>query len=68
MMRKSREKIGIVCCSNGMKGMSANQIQCLRNTLLSLEFIPVFSDCIYERESVFAGTAQERAQALMEYG
>lgn len=67
MMRKKREKIGIVCCSNGQKRAAAGQIKDLENTLLSLGLMPIFSDYIYENEAVFPGTAQERAQALMEF-
>lgn len=60
-------KIGIVGCSNGQKRSYAEKIKCLESTLLSMGLTPVFSDCIYEKEDAFSGTAKERAQALMEF-
>lgn len=67
LLHGNGEKIGIVCCSNGQKKEYADKIKLLENTLLSLGLQPVFSDYIYEKESVFSGTAQERAQALMNF-
>lgn len=66
-MTSNGEKIGIVCCSNGQKKEYMEKITLLENTLLSIRLQPVFSDCIYEKEGVFSGTAQERAQALMNF-
>lgn len=66
-MLKNGEKIGIVCCSNGQKNSQADKIKKLENTLLSIGLIPVFSDYIYEKNSVFSGTAKERAKALMDF-
>ena len=50
------DKIGIVCCSNGQKTTYAEKIKRLENTLTGIGFQPVFSDYIYERESIFGGT------------
>ena len=61
------EKIGIVCCSNGQKKTSIEKIKYLENTLLSIGLQPIFSDFIYEKDSIFSGTAKERAQALMKF-
>lgn len=66
-MLKYGEKIGIVCCSNGHKEYYLEKIKYLEDTLLSVGLQPVFSDYIYEKESVFSGTAKERAQALMNF-
>lgn len=60
-------KAGIVCCSNGQPGSSQADLENLKNTLLSIGIIPVFSDFIYERDGVFSGTARERANALMDF-
>lgn len=65
-MNSDRAKVGIVACSNGQKKEYAEQIKTLENTLLDIGLQPVFSDYIYEKESVFSGTAQERAEALMQ--
>lgn len=64
-MLKAGDKIGIVCCSNGQKQINEDKIKYLEQTLRDIGLIPVFSDYIYEKESVFSGTAQERADALM---
>lgn len=65
--KQSGEKIGIVCCSNGLKKTYREKIKSLEKTLIQIGLQPVFSDFIYEKDSVFAGTAKERAQALMEF-
>lgn len=62
-----KEKIGIVCCSNGQKKTYSEKIKQLENTLLDIGLQPVFSAYIYEKEDAFSGTARERAQALMDF-
>ena len=64
---KYGDKVGIVCCSNGQKKAYVEKINHLENTLKEMGLIPVFSDCIYEEESIFCGTAEERANALMSF-
>lgn len=66
-MLKYGDKIGIVCCSNGQKRTYTEKIKCLENTLIDIGLQPVFSDYVYEKESIFSGTVQERANALMEF-
>ncbi len=66
-MYKFGDKIGIVCCSNGQKQAYAEKIKYLEQTLKDIGLQPVFSDCIYEKEDVFSGTAKERAEALMKF-
>ena len=62
-----KKRIGIVCCSNGMKISAFPKIEMLKNTLCELGFEPVCSDFLYEREAIFCGTAKERAEALMSF-
>lgn len=66
-MLKHGDKIGIVCCSNGQKHTYKEKINQLENILETIGLHPVFSDCIYEKEDVFSGTAKERAEALMRF-
>lgn len=66
-MFKYGDKIGIVCCSNGQKCTYAEKIKRLENTLIDIGLQPVFSNYIYEKESIFSGIAQERANALMNF-
>lgn len=63
----NRMKIGIVGCSNGQKKTNTGKLWQLEDTLLNMGIASVFSDCIYEKESVFSGTASERADALMNF-
>lgn len=58
-------KVAIVCCSNGKKQSYGEKLELLKNTLLHLGLVPVFGDCIFERNSVFSGTGRERAESLM---
>lgn len=66
MLRKD-DKVGIVCCSNGQKITNQNKIEQLNATLLSIGLRPVLSPFIYEKETVAAGCAKERAESLMEF-
>ncbi len=66
-MMKIGDKVGIVCCSNGQPTKNRETILCLKNTLENMGLVPLFSNYIYTKGSVFSGTAQERAQALMEF-
>lgn len=65
---KEGARIGIVCCSNGINRARCGEVDGLEERLRMLGFCPVLSDHIYEVEgSASGGTAQERAQALMEF-
>ena len=66
-MLKNGDKVGIVCCSNGQRKSYKEKLDFLENTMLDMGLQPVFSDCIYEKENVFSGTAKERADALMKF-
>ena len=66
-MFKYGDKIGIVCYSNGQKCTYAEKIKSLENALTDIGLNPVFSDCIYEKENIFSGSAKERANALMDF-
>ncbi len=66
-MSSHMKKVGIVACSNGQKREYEEQIKNLEMTLLAMNLQPVFSQYIYEKESVFSGTAKERADALMQF-
>lgn len=61
------DKVGIVCCSNGISLQRKNEIDSLCNTLRQLDIIPVLSDYIYQKDNVFSGIASTRANALMNF-
>lgn len=67
IMIPTGSKIEIVCCSNGQKISNSGKIENLKQTLISIGLLPVFSDYIYEKEDVFSGSAKERAHALMNF-
>ena len=64
---KNGDKVAIVCCSNGQNPAYKEKLACLRQTLENIDLVPVFSEYIYEKESVFGGSAKERADSLMSF-
>lgn len=60
------KKAGLVCCSNGQLEIYKNDIESLDAKLRNIGISPVYSDYIYSKDSVGAGTAKERAAALMD--
>lgn len=60
-------KAAIVCCSNGQSRFNKDKIEKLENTLFRLGIVPVFSEHIYEENSVFSGSGKERAESLMHF-
>lgn len=61
------DKVGIVCCSNGLRNESQDKINLLKNTLIQLGLKPVFSKYIYEKEMIFSDYGKYRAKALMDF-
>lgn len=66
-MLKKGDKIAIVCCSNGQLNSYKEKIDILLETIRNIGLIPVCSKFIYEKNSVFSGSAKERGTALMEF-
>ena len=64
---KQGSKIGIVCCSNGLKPEQAATINTLIEILNKSGFETVLSPYLYGDENGRAGTARERAEALMKF-
>ena len=64
---KQGSKIGIVCCSNGLKQEQVDTINMLIRILEGAGFVPVLSPFLYEDENGSAGTARDRARVLMEF-
>lgn len=64
---KVQYKAGIVCCSNGLAPEKQEMVRELENALTFLGLTPVFSNYIFAKDSVFSGSAQERAQTLMDF-
>lgn len=64
---KKGSKVAIVACSNGQSQKNREKLDKLYSTLSELSLTPVFGDCIYEKESVFSGTGEERANVLMDF-
>lgn len=64
---KQGSKVGIVCCSNGLNKNQATTINMLVQLLEKSGFVPELSPYLYGDENGRAGTAQERADALMHF-
>ncbi|MGL5381470.1 S66 family peptidase [Clostridium sp.] len=62
---KKGDYIGIISCSNGIDKKNENQINHLKETLISLGLIPIFADTIYKEFSIFSGSAEKRGKELM---
>ena len=69
---KNKEKnpghrAGIVCCSNGQPPQAEKTLENLREYLSGIGLEPVFTEYIYQKNSVFSGTARHRAESLMSF-
>lgn len=64
---KQGSKIGIVCCSNGLKPEQSATLDMLVQILEKSGFVVELSPYIYGDENGRAGTARERAEALMKF-
>lgn len=64
---KTGDKVAIVCCSNGQAVTYREKINKLQDTITQIGLVPIMGKCIYEKDSVFSGSAQERAESLMEF-
>lgn len=61
------DKVAIVCCSNGEPRTYQKKLERLQDILMQIGLVPVWSDYIYEQDSVFSGTARQRAGSLMNF-
>lgn len=66
-MLKKGNKIGIVGCSNGQLKSNEEKINHLLEKIKEIGLIPVCSDYIYESDSYFSASGEERANALMNF-
>ena len=69
---KNKEKnpghrAGIVCCSNGQPPQAEKTLENLREYLSGIGLEPVFTEYIYQKNSVFSGKARQRAESLMRF-
>lgn len=64
---KKREKAAIVCCSNGLSAEEQEKILRVQEKLSEFGLQPLASRYLYAKESIFSGTAAERAGSLMEF-
>lgn len=64
---KQGDKVAIVCCSNGEPKYYKEKLKRLHEILVGMGLVPVWSDYIYEQDTVFSGTASQRARSLMEF-
>ena len=67
MELKNGDKIGLVGCSNGQLLSCKAEVEALIRVLTEMRLVPICSDFIFERYSVFSGRAEERANALHKF-
>ena len=60
-------RLGLTACSNGQQEGYKGKIEYLTATLEKMGYRPVYTDCIFEKDSYFSGTGKERAEALMNF-
>lgn len=63
----SEDKVAIVCCSNGQAITYKEKIKRLQDTITQIGLVPVMGEFVYEKDSVFSGSAQQRAESLMKF-
>lgn len=61
------DKVAIVCCSNGQVVSYEDKLRKLETVITQIGLIPVWGDYIYQKDSVFSGSAKERAESLMNF-
>lgn len=61
------DRVGIVCCSDGLKEENAGEVGRLEAKLREIGLQPVLSDYMYATEGAAGGTGEERARALMDF-
>lgn len=66
-MIEINSKIGIVCCSNGQSKNYEDKINKLLNKIREIGYEPVCSDYIYEADSYFSASGEDRAKALLKF-
>jgi len=60
-------KVAIVCCSNGVSRESAGVVEQLEESLFAAGLEVVKSPFIFQKQSVFSGTARQRAETLLQF-
>lgn len=67
MYLEKGNRVGIVCCSNAQPLSAKEKLKQLESVLREMGLVSEFSAYLYSKDSVFAGTASQRAHALMEF-
>lgn len=66
-MIEKGSKIALTVCSNGQQKSYKDKIKTLLETIKEIGYEPVCSRYLYENDSYFSGTGEERAAVLMEF-
>ncbi|MDU6266558.1 MAG: LD-carboxypeptidase [Anaerocolumna aminovalerica] len=67
MLLRQGDKVGIVGCSNALSMSNKTNIDELLRIVERFRLIPICSDFLYEKYSVFSGDALDRGKALMDF-
>lgn len=66
-MFNKNDRIGIVCCSDGLSRTAAGKVEKLTEALRSIGLKPVLSKYLYAAEDASSAAGVQRAQALMDF-
>lgn len=64
---KRGDKVGIVCCSNGLGQEQKETVAKLTMVLNEMALSPILSSYLLSKHEVFSGSGAERAQTLMDF-
>lgn len=65
-MLKSGDKIGIVCCSDGLESSKKSSMDRVEEVLNGMGLVTVKSPFLYRKKTISSGTGQERARIINE--
>lgn len=57
----------MVCCSNGVPQSCRSELNELESAIVRSGLVPIWSDYIYQKDSIFSGSASQRADSLMSF-
>ncbi|MGY3779652.1 S66 family peptidase [Isobaculum melis] len=66
-MLKKGDRIALVVNSNGLAREKEKELHALQSLLLDMGLIAVFSRYLYQKETIFSGTAEQRGSELMSF-
>lgn len=67
MRLQDGDAVGLVCCSDGHPANRKESNAALTQVLKSFGLAPIWSPCVYAKQSVFSGAGKERADVVNDF-